>query len=69
MKMENWIGEAVGLMHVHGISQAEVATHIGIRRDYFSKIINGKKAPKGSEERIMNAIHSIIEQKGGSLQG
>ena len=38
--MDNWIGEAVGKMHLHKVKQEEVAEKMGIRRDYFNKIIN-----------------------------
>lgn len=61
--MDNWIGEAVGKMHLHKVKQEEVAEKMGIRRDYFNKIINGKEAPKGVEERVNSAIDSIIEKR------
>lgn len=61
--MDKWIAEAVGKMHVNKIKQDEVADRLGIRRDYFNKIINGKESPKGAEKRIMVAIDSIISER------
>ena len=58
--LENWIAKAVGLMHINNIDQSKLATHIGIRRDYLNKILNGKISPNGSEERIMTAIEELI---------
>lgn len=61
--MEKWIGDCIGKMHIHGINQTEVANEIGIRRDYFNKILNGKLKPKNARKRIENAIDTLIMQK------
>lgn len=53
--MENWIASAVGKMHINNIKQDELAAHLGIRRDYLNKILNGKCNPNGAKERIENA--------------
>lgn len=60
-KLEFWTASAVGLMHLHKITQKELANHIGVTDDYISMILNGKKTPKGAEERISNAIDEIIK--------
>lgn len=62
--MEKWIGEAVGIMHVNRIKQGQVADKLGVTNDYVNMILNGKKAPKGAEERIMGAIAEIISERG-----
>ena len=61
--MEHWIGRCVGKMHIHGISQVELARAMGIRRDYLCKILNGKENPKGSRERIEEALEGLIKNK------
>lgn len=62
--MEKWIGEAVGIMHVNRIKQGQVADKLGVTNDYVNMILNGKKAPKGAEKRIMGAIAEIISERG-----
>ena len=62
--MEKWIGEAVGVMHVNRIKQGQVADKLGVTNDYVNMILNGKKTPKGAEERIMGAIAEIISERG-----
>jgi DNA-binding transcriptional regulator LsrR (DeoR family) len=58
--MEKWIATAVGMMHIHGIKQSELAEKMGIRRDYLNKILNGKHSPSGAKERIEGAIKELI---------
>ena len=61
--MEKWIGEAVGLMHIHRITQQMIGDEMGVTNDYVSMILRGVKSPKGAEERVMGAINSIIARK------
>ena len=61
--LEKWIAEVVGLMHIHGISQTELAEKMGVLRPHVNKILNGKLAPKGSEERIKKALDELIAEK------
>ncbi len=61
--MEKWIGEAVGLMHIHRITQQMIGDEMGVTNDYVSMILRGVKSPKGAEERVMGAISSIIARK------
>lgn len=61
--MEHWIAEVVGLMHIHKITQIDLAKHIGVTNDYISLILRGKKSPKNIEERLKIAVDEIIEQK------
>lgn len=58
--MEKWTAKTVGRMHLHEITQKEIAAHLGVTNNYISMIINGKKTPKGAEERINRAIDEII---------
>lgn len=62
--MENWIAVVVGKMHIHKITQVELAEKIGIRRDYLNKILNGFDKPANAEERISKALDELIAKKG-----
>ena len=44
--MNEWIGEAVGLMHLNKIKAKEVAEQMGVTSVYLSMIMNGKKRSK-----------------------
>ena len=61
--MNIWIGEVIGKMHIHNITQKQLAEYVGVRRDYLNKILNGKKEPKGMRERIQTALNTIIGQR------
>lgn len=60
--MEKWIAEVVGLMHIHGINQTELAEKVGVLRPHLNKILNGKVSPKGAEDRIKNALNELIKE-------
>ena len=57
--MENWIAEAIGMMHINKITQKDLAKHLGCTEQYISMIFNGKKTPKGAKEKITAAIVEI----------
>lgn len=57
---ETWTAEAIGLMHTYRITGGKLAEHMGIRREYLSQILNGKRTPKDAEEKIMSAIKEMI---------
>lgn len=61
--MEQWMGDAVGKMHINKITQSQLAERLGVSVDYISMILNGKKTPKDAEKRIMSALNEIIASK------
>ena len=61
--MEKWIATVVGKMHLHKITQSELAERLGIRRDYLNKILNGAESPANAKERITKALDELIESK------
>ncbi len=61
--MEAWIADVVGRMHIHNIRQAELAERIGVRREHLNKILSGKLAPKGAQERVVAALNEIISER------
>ena len=63
VNLDKWIAEVVGLMHIHGISQTELAEKVGVLRPHINRILNGKETPKGAEERIKKALGELIAKK------
>lgn len=61
--MEQWIADAVGRMHIHKITQTDIANNLGVTREYVSMILRGVKTPKRAKERINRAINEIIAEK------
>lgn len=61
--MDKWIADAVGRMHVHKVTQKDIATALGVTREYVNMILNGTKSPKHAKERINQAIDDIIAEK------
>ena len=62
--MGAWIAEVIGKMHVHKITQTALAEHMGVRRDYISRVLNGGRTP--SEEtaaKIVAAVDEMIAEK------
>lgn len=61
--MENavWTADVVGLLHLHRISQKELATKLGVTPTYVNMILNGKKTPAGAESRFRTAIWQIVQ--------
>ena len=60
---EQWTGRIVGLLHTHRITQAELATELGITAQYVSMVLNGKKSSKGIDERMEAAIQAIVDRR------
>lgn len=61
--MENWIATAAGLMHINRVSNIELAKELNVTPQYISAILNGKKSPKGVEQRIMTAIENVVSKR------
>ena len=60
---KEWTGRIVGLLHTHRIKQAELAQELGLTAQYVSMVLNGKKSPKGIEERMEDAIQTIVDRR------
>ena len=60
---KEWTGRIVGLLHMHRITQAELASEMGLTAQYISMVLNGKKTPKGIDERMDVAIQAIVDRR------
>lgn len=62
--MGTWIGEVVGKMHVNKITQTALAEHMGVRRDYISRVLNGGRNPsEKTADKINAAVDEMIAEK------
>ena len=61
--LAHWIGEIVGMMHKHGISNKQLAAHLDMTPEYISMVLNGHREPVGIEERLRKAIEEIVENR------
>ena len=61
--MDQWIADAVGKMHIHGIAHKDLAEHLDMNSKYLSTILNGHRTPKGAREKIESAINEIIAEQ------
>ena len=62
-----WTGRIVGMLHTHRITQAELAAEMGVTAVYVSMVLNGKKTPKGIDERMEAAIQAIVKRRNTDL--
>ena len=61
--LENWIAAVVGKMHIHKITQSELAEQLCVRRDYLNKILNGFEKPANAKQRITKALDELVASK------
>ena len=62
--MEKWIAGVVGKMHIHSITQTELAEKVGITRVFLNRVLNGKEKGSNMKERITAALDELIKEKG-----
>lgn len=60
---EMWTAECVGRMHLHEISQTEVADRLGYAKGYINSILCGRRKPKGAQQLIENALDELIKER------
>lgn len=63
--MEKWIAGVVGKMHIHSITQTELAEKVGITRVFLNRVLNGKEKGSNMKERITAALDELIKEKEG----
>jgi DNA-binding Xre family transcriptional regulator len=63
--LEKWIAGVVGKMHIHSITQTELAEKVGITRVFLNRVLNGKEKGSNMKERITAALDELIKEKEG----
>ena len=61
--LPKWTGDAVGRMHIHGISFQRLADKMGVNVKYLSSVMNGHRTPKGAQEKVMTALDELIREE------
>ncbi len=61
--LAQWIGDFVGRMHRSRITITEVAQEMGVTREYLSMILNGHREPDGIEQRMNDALDSLMRKR------
>lgn len=59
-----WTGEVIGEMHTHGITARQLSAHLNYRPEYVSAVLNGKREPKGAEEKFRQAVRELAQKAG-----
>ena len=63
---ESWTGDIVRLMHLHRITNDDIANEMGYSYGYVSMILNGSRTIPDAQEKISNAVNAIIKRKTAS---
>lgn len=61
--LEKWTGDLVGKMHTAGISCSDLAKELDVSLGYVSMILNGKRTPPNIQQRMEEAVDSLIRKK------
>lgn len=60
---EPWTGELVGKMHVHDVTNEDLAAELGVTKSYVSMILNCTRSPVDAKERMQAAFDRIIAKR------
>lgn len=60
--LAQWIGDFVGRMHRNRVTITQISQEMGVSREYLSMILNGHREPKGIENRMNDALNSVVEK-------
>ena len=58
-----WTGRLVGRMHNEKVTKSDLAKELGFTKAYVCMILNGKRTPDGSRERMEAAFDAIIAKR------
>ena len=58
-----WTGEFVGKMHLNNVSKKDLAKQLNCSAEYVSMVLNGKRNPKGAEQRFRQALAEMIQER------
>ena len=54
-----WTADVIGEMHIKGLTQKDLAKHLGVSHEYVNKVLKGKREPRGAEEKFRNALKEM----------
>lgn len=57
--LAQWTGALVGEMHLKKVTALQLAKEVGWNSKYLSAVLNGRKEPKGAEEKLRAALLRI----------
>ena len=66
--LPQWVGNFVGRMHCYRVTNTQLAQKMGVSREYLSMILNGHREPPGIEQRMSEALSSLIEERTNASQ-
>lgn len=58
-----WTADVIGQMHLLGITGKQLAAAAGWNPKYLSQVLNGRVTPKRAEEKLKDALNTIIAQR------
>lgn len=56
-----WTAELIGDMHMNRITAKQLAASAGIRPEYVSAILNGRRTPKDAEQKLRAAFERMVK--------
>jgi hypothetical protein len=66
--LAQWEVSFFGKMRAYKIKSLDLAKELGWHPGYLSMVLNGKRTPKGAEEKLSAALDSLIAKKAGASQ-
>lgn len=58
-----WTAQLIGEMHLNGITKKQLAEEAGIRPEYVSMLLNGRREPRNAERMLRNAFERLLDKK------
>lgn len=58
-----WTADVIGKMHIHNITAKQLSAQLGYHPKYVSAVFNGKREPKGAEQRFRQALDELIAER------
>lgn len=58
-----WTADVVGRMHLHGISNQQLAHEAGISDAYLSTVLHGRKGDDSTRQRIVDALERLEQRR------
>ena len=58
-----WAANIKAKMFLCSITDSMIAESLGVSRQYVNMMLNGKRAPKGSREKLEAAVEKLIAEK------